>query len=248
MSFFRKLTGQSKSGKQSFKSNDPFEVQKLFIDKQKPVVFDIGAYVGELSVRYAVLFPQGRVYAFEPFEESFTNLRELTRQHPNICSVNSAVLDFAGTTEFNINNDPTCNSIFPRPVDTVKYYSPRAENIRTVKVNATTVDDFCSQRQIDCIDILKIDVEGAETKVFSGAAQMLTRQAIDLVYCEVMFISHYQGGCLYHDIAAHLGGYGYSLFNLFNLKQASDGQLRWGNAIFISPQLRKKIASGVSTS
>lgn len=237
--FFKRLNEKCHIKKKSFKKDaGAFKAQKTFVNKQKPIIFDIGAFVGQISAKYAEIFPGGQIYAFEPFQDSFSNLQKLTKQHPNIYPANLAVLDFVGTTQLNINNDPTCNSIFPRPTNAVKYYSPSSENVQNVEVNTTTVDDFCQQKQIKFIDILKIDVEGAEIKVLSGATQMLAQHAVGLIYCEVMFISHYQGGCLYHDIAEYLANYGYSLFNLFNLKQAGNGQLRWGNAIFICPQLR----------
>ena len=59
-----------------------------------------------------------------------------------------------------------------------------------------------------------------------------------------MFIAHYEGGCLFHEITGLLEKHDYSLFNLFNLKRAKDGQLRWGNAIFLSPEAQAATGSG----
>jgi hypothetical protein len=56
-----------------------------------------------------------------------------------------------------------------------------------------------------------------------------------------MFVSHYEGGCMFHELTTFLEQYSYTLFNLYNLKRAKNGQLRWGNAIFLSPQVRARI-------
>jgi len=79
--------------------------------------------------------------------------------------------------------------------------------------------------------------------VLQGASKKLTSKQIKLIYSEVMFTPHYQCGCLFHDISEFLSHYNYSLFNLYNLKQANNGQLRWGNAIFVSPEMRTRIES-----
>jgi len=47
-------------------------------------------------------------------------------------------------------------------------------------------------------------------------------------------------------LAALLDQYGYSLFDVYNLKRAKNGQLRWGNAIFLSPHVRAKSKAGIS--
>ena len=104
-----------------------------------------------------------------------------------------------------------------------------------------TIDDFCADAGIDSIGILKPDVEGAEVKILKGASKMLSNQAIRFIYLEVMFIPHYTGGCLFHELAAFLDKYRYTLLNFHHLKSAKNGQLRWGNAIFLSPEIRSRI-------
>jgi hypothetical protein len=76
-----------------------------------------------------------------------------------------------------------------------------------------------------------------------GASKRLANKQIKLIYSEVMFVPHYEGGCLFHDISGFLSQYNYSLFNLYNLKQARNGQIRWGNSIFVSPEIRTHIES-----
>ena len=83
-------------------------------------------------------------------------------------------------------------------------------------------------------------------KALSGARQKLSEGAIGLIYTEVMFVPHYDGGCMFYELSDFLSEYGYTIFNLYNLKWAKNGQLRWGNAIFLSPKIRAKIRSSNS--
>ena len=45
---------------------------------------------------------------------------------------------------------------------------------------------------------------------------------------------------MFHELSAFLSKYDYTLLNFYNLKRSKSGQLRWGNAIFLSPQIRRK--------
>ena len=49
--------------------------------------------------------------------------------------------------------------------------------------------------------------------------------------------NHYK----YYKIAEFLAGYGYELFNIYNINEARSGQIRWGDAIYT----RKKLGQGM---
>ena len=220
------------------KLENPFDDQKCFFKGTESLtIFDVGAYIGQITGIYEEIFPEATIYCFEPFPDSFRKLEELSRNQ-KIKVYQMAVSDQVDKTKLYVNADITCNSFFPRPKDGTKYYPVKAEHIDQIRVDTITIDNFCDREQIEHIDILKIDVEGAETKVLNGARSKLSNQAISLIYTEVMFTAHYEGGCLFHELAGLLEQYGYTLFNFYNLKRAKDGQLRWGNAIFLSPQIR----------
>ena len=56
---------------------------------------------------------------------------------------------------------------------------------KTTYVETNTIDNFCKINDIKHIDILKIDTEGYEEKVISGAKRMLKNQKIDIIQIEL---------------------------------------------------------------
>lgn len=227
--------------------NKPFEVQKRLLGCAADlVIFDVGAYIGEVTATYKKLFPESTIYCFEPFPDSFEKLNKSCRDG-SIKTYQIAFSNKKGKNTFHVNVDLSCNSLLPPTESEFKRYSAKSIKDGEIRVEADTLDNFCAEKGISCIDILKLDVEGAEVKVLEGASRMLSKQAIKLIYSEVMFIPHYEGGCLFHELTGFLNRHEYTLFNLYHLRSARDEQLRWGNAIFLSPEFRSGIMNtGIS--
>lgn len=234
------------SRKPSLNIDDPFLVQKFLLGGEKHLaIFDVGAYVGDITATYAKIFPQATIYCFEPFPDSFNKLSTLAKSS-SIKPFQIALCDKNSQANLQINTDRSCNSIFTRPTTGAKYYSQNSRYVSQIEVETQTLDTFCNTKGIADIDILKLDVEGAELKVFKGALGKLSDKRIRLIFAEVMFVAHYEGGCLFHEVSDFLSRYGYTLFNLYNLKRARNGQLRWGNAIFLNPKMQEIIISACS--
>ena len=99
-------------------------------------------------------------------------------------------------------------------------------------VETLALDDFCRAEHIEHVDVLKIDVQGAEYAVLAGAAGLLDRRAVDLIYLEMIMAPSYVGQRKYHYYLTLLDGLGYELFDLFNLGR-HDGRLIQSDGIFV---------------
>ena len=228
------------------KVENAFEAQKSLLgDVSEIVIFDVGAYIGETARKYREIFPGSVVYCFEPFPDSFQKIQQLSNDKL-IKPYQIAFSDTVGTKKLNINTDLSCNSFFPIAKQGKRYYPKSSENVETVEVSTTTIDNFCEKENIQHIDILKLDVEGAEILTLKGACDKLSKQEISLIYTEVTFISHYENACMFHELADFLFQYNYTLFNFYGLKSAKNGQLRWGNAIFLSDKKRKQFETNIT--
>jgi hypothetical protein len=91
-------------------------------------------------------------------------------------------------------------------------------------------------RQIDNIDVLKIDTQGTELDVLMGAIGMLSTGRIGVVYAEMIVVPSYKGQGKPHQLMGFLDGLGYDLLGLYNLWSRNDGRLLQMDAIFVRRQ------------
>jgi FkbM family methyltransferase len=203
---------------ESWNSDD--DQARLVADAQ--VVFDVGANVGQSAKTYRRLYPHADIWSFEPFPTTYEHLcRSLADQrfHP----VPLALSDRISKAELNIGAVSITNSLLRRQTDTGK----------AIEVQTDTLDHFCSEHGISNIDILKVDVEGAEDRVFRGAKDMLSRGAIRSVFVEVYFRPIYEGMSMFWDLNAQLSSFGFGLCGLYSLCPTHDGLLSFGNALYL---------------
>jgi FkbM family methyltransferase len=208
------------------------EQVRLLQDRQVNTVFEVGAADGRDTLSYAALFPNARVFAFEPVPASFQKLKESTQQEQRICSINTALCNTVGTAKFNLAEWPDASSLFPAN-QTGSTFDEYNQSKAHIQVQTETIDHYCQEHKIDNINLLKMDAQGAEFDILNGAESMLQKGRIDLIYTEVNFMEIYQGAKSYDAIAGYLRKYGFQLHNLYGLTTNQKGQLTWGDAIFV---------------
>ena len=169
---------------------------------------DIGANVGLFSIPAAKKLQRGNVYAFEPASSTFQLLINNVRlnQLDNVHLVRSALGDYRGEAVLHLNvpGKDGLNTI-GRPTHDC------SEVVGTERVPVTTLDAFLQSSGIAHVDLLKVDVEGAELLVFRGAAELLARPDAPLILYESGFLSK---GFGYHPVETiwFLERYGFSFF------------------------------------
>jgi FkbM family methyltransferase len=209
--------------------------------QSSPVIFDIGAHKGETVARYRDLFPTAEIWCFEPFPDSARALEQRFANDKSVHVTAAAVSDKAGSKTFYVNNNDSTNSLLPRNQQSRRYYHSEAAASTTVDVDVVTVDDVVRENNIDKIDILKFDIQGGELMAFKGAKQTLQANRAALIYTETLFVPHYKGNPLFNDLWNYLAQFGYTLFDIYDLYRAGNGQLRFGDALFISPEVRQEV-------
>lgn len=144
------------------------------------VVFDIGANIGDLSILFSHFVGQtGSVHSFEASPETFIRLKAIVEQADcsNIQLNCLAVSDHVGVSKLfeydRLHSGWT--TLANRPL---QRYGIELKPIRVEQVNTITVDAYCETHGVEKIDLLKIDVEGAEYQVLRGAERMLNEGRI----------------------------------------------------------------------
>ncbi len=213
---------------------EPYKLMQRFTKTESPVIFDIGACDGHTSRIFKQLFPQSRVYAFEPFPASFELLQKNAAALANVSAHQYALSNRIGYKNFFVNRSKATNSLLPAQ-NTNSFIDDHVVFENEISVQTTTLDNFVSENNINTIDILKLDVQGGEKLVLEGASELLSKHVAKIIYSEIWFIEGYKGQPLYHDIAAYLHQFGYLPFGVYHIHYRKDGHQLWGDALFYLP-------------
>lgn len=146
------------------RTSDAGVYQDIFLKKEYAyetsflprTIVDVGANCGMTSVFYANRYPAATVVAVEPETSNYLALLENTRAYPNIIPIHAALWSEDGQVE-----------IFPGWPRLSKWgkwgFRVREGN----GCRALTLTSLMREVGIQTVDILKIDVEGAERDIFS---------------------------------------------------------------------------------
>ena len=164
---------------------------------------DAGAHIGLYTLLFARLVgPAGRVYAFEPAPANHRRLVEnlALNAAENVVVEQAALYREAGRVTLHLFPERlgSWHSLGePSLADPSFPYATIAPS-EAVEVDAITLDEYTAERGIERIDLLKVDVEGAEADVLAGGRTTLAAGAVAAVLFEV---SKPQTEALGHDPA-----------------------------------------------
>ena len=138
--------------------------------KDGDIIFDVGANIGWFSLNFAKRLKKALVYAFEPIPETFYELEgnvSLNDLKGNISTQNLGLSDHNGTASFFFS--PEESSI------TSTKQLGASKNFQKITAQIVTLDKFVTDKNIEKIDFLKCDAEGAELNVIEGGKKSLGR-------------------------------------------------------------------------
>jgi len=109
------------------------------------------------------------------------------------------------------------------------------EVAETITTRMQTLDTICEEQQfVEPIDLLKVDVQGAEHLVLAGAKTVLTR--VRAIWLEVSFRPLYKGSLTFEGIHDRCRAAGFILANLEEGFRGANGELLQADAMFIRPR------------
>jgi len=146
-------------------------------------LFDIGANKGEWSMYAAKIFPAAEIYSFEIASDVFDVFQERVQ---SISTIHPQAVGLS-----NIDGDVQLYSHAESDGMTSMVTSSHLHEAHASKARVVTGDSFCKQKNIQHIDFLKIDVEGAENLVLEGFRQMLSAGNITVIQFEYGLVNVY---------------------------------------------------------
>lgn len=136
---------------------------------------DVGANLGIYAlVASRIVGPSGRVIAFEPSQQSFLLLKEnvALNSFANVQIYPAAVSDRTGKAFLYHGADPSQSSLGKDPC-----LKSKGEEVVT-----QSLDNALSQASVECVDLIKMDVEGAEELVVRGANKVISSYKPTIIF------------------------------------------------------------------
>ena len=159
------------------------ELAVLKILVKGAMVFDVGANIGNFAEEVLRSDPTVRLHCFEPSWATFARLQ--AKVTSPMVQLNHFGLG-ADDSEMTLYSDGDASglaSLSQRKIALTGVVLTAKETVRIRRLS-----DYCREKGIDRIDLLKIDVEGHEMSVLEGAREMLSSRRIGMVMFEF-------GGC-----------------------------------------------------
>ena len=146
---------------------------------------------------------------------------------------------------------PMCSSLYPPNEPYLARFAGLPELVNldfSFEIDTTTLDHFCQEEEINEIDFLQIDVQGADLDVLEGASKILNC-GILAIQIEVEFSHLYTNQPLFADVDTFLRKHDFTLFDVsksYRPRARSPihstvraGQLLWGDAFYFRDLIRE---------
>jgi hypothetical protein len=178
--------------------------------------FDIGSNTGSF-IFLPLLNSTINCYAFEPnplaYEALVENI-EINNLTNNVKSYNLGMWDTQKQMQLKIPKDTTDSGLATFGDDPSRFsYDDKIGEFTTHTIECETIDSMFEKLQLESLDIIKIDTEGAELSIIKGGEKTI-REFKPNILLEFDDKNTVQFGYRKDDIIRLLQSYGYTNFNL----------------------------------
>lgn len=218
--------------------HDPFRDMHRFLGGiQAPMVFDVGANVGQSVAKFKKTFAGSVVHAFEPGSSTFHQLRERATGFTDVHPWNLGVGSSQGKLVLQENEHSTMSSF----LEPSKFCWGGVVNRNEVEV--VTLDAFAQKQGIETVHILKSDTQGFDLEVFKGASGLMDANRIALVYFEFIFSDMYRGLPAFDEVFGFLSRKNFQLVCFYEQNFQRE-LLSWADALFINREFNARRTPG----
>lgn len=197
---------------------------------ENPVILEAGAFDGEDALRMSQLWPKGTIHTFEPVPLLFLKTKARTFNCKNVRCYQMALSATTGRAQFfvssNAQNEISGSSSLLEPKDHLKFYQDIKFN-NTIEVQTMNLDEWAIANNVDHIDFMWLDMQGAEFAMLKSAPNIL--KTVKLIFMEIAFKETYKDIPLYPEVRAWLEAQGFAVA----FEETCGAAKAEGNALFI---------------
>tara|TARA_R110002072_G_scaffold60435_3_gene153458 strand:- start:465 stop:2480 length:2016 start_codon:yes stop_codon:yes gene_type:complete len=194
-------------------------------DKNKAyIIFDIGSRDCEQSIEFYKTFPNAKIYAFECNPNTLNLCEEnIIPYQDRITLIKGAVCDYDGSITFYPinqkktkttwkNGNPGASSLFK---SNGKYTSEIYVQDE-ITTNCHRLDTIMNKYNIPCVDIIWMDLQGAELLALKSLENKLS--SVEYIYTEVSHKEIYTGQVMYKELNDYMIKNNFSILNNLSLR------------------------------
>lgn len=167
--------------------------------------FDVGSNIGFYSLTFAKLMPRGKVHCFEPNQLSFGRLIK----NLEINNLENVILNNVGLSDEEKDIESTYNLL---NTGTASVYKKKTNNSFTEIIHLTKLDSYCNQRNIDKIDLIKVDIEGGEYAFLKGGESIIKNSKKLIMVVEMMEENFVNAGYTSEEIFDYIINLGFKAY------------------------------------
>ena len=206
-------------------------------------VVDIGANVGQFSLLIRALYPDARIFAFEPLARPANVYQRLFGGDPQVRLYQDGVAPAADAGEMHVSRRDDCSSLLPISTRQVEF-APGTEEVGRERVSLVTLAQRLSGQEIVSPVLLKLDVQGFELEALKGCEPLL--HLFDFVYAEVSFVELYVGQALADEVIDWLLARDFRISGITNLSFGRDGRVVQADIMFRNSRVPAQRSYSVS--
>ncbi|GAB4249624.1 MAG: FkbM family methyltransferase [Candidatus Methylacidiphilales bacterium] len=192
-------------------------------------ILDVGANIGQFALSATLTWPGVPIVSFEPLPDAFASLSTTARRHPAITPVRLALSDAPGETDFHVTNQTQSSSLLPlgrRHLDT--YQTIRETG--TIRVTVSTLSAELPKHPGPPPRLLKLDVQGAESRVLAGGG--ISLKEFQWILLETATSPMYEGEVTFDDISRQLQPLGFRFETPVHIHLSPSGTIGQFDALF----------------
>jgi FkbM family methyltransferase len=170
------------------------------------VILDIGSRDLEQSIEFSSVYPNAKIYAFEPNPEQYKICADNAVNHPNIKTFNIAISDKKGTAQFYKTIGNIGASSLLEPISIPFAYT---NEVHVINVETDTLENWLIENSVDKIDLMWMDTQGTELTALQNMGEHLKK--VKFLHCEAAQQGYYKGHLLKDELEAFLIGMGFEI-------------------------------------
>lgn len=214
------------------------KIAKKLLGDNIRTILEIGARDCVETLIFNKYFPNSKIYTFECNPNTLPLCRDNIKGILNVRLIESAVSEIDGEISFNqidtsktitsrSDGNPGASSIFKA---SGKY--PKENYVQNeIKVNSIRLDTFLNKTNIKDIDILWMDIQGAELMALKSLGEKINQ--VKIIHLECEFFEIYRDQPLFDDINLFLESNGFNLIEFTNVGRYA------GDAIYSKKSIKK---------